>query len=104
MCLTKKNCLLFVNLYIITSGHTLALTWPRKIKKMSNLFKNEFCCIIKKMCAVLMRMLEYISGTYDGVVPFNPYMLKYIPDHLMKQEMCDTAVCRKPKSLQYLPD
>ena len=42
-----------------------------------------------------MHMLQYISGVqevYDETVASNPYMLKYIPDHLKTQEMCDAAV------------
>ena len=61
---------------------------------MIDLFKNVFWYIIRVTCAAVLHVLQYIpriQEVYDEAVVRNSYMLKYIPDHLKMQEMCDTA-------------
>ena len=61
---------------------------------MIDLFKNVFWYIIRVTCAAVLHVLQYIpriQEVYDEAMVRNSYMLKYIPDHLKMQEMCDTA-------------
>ena len=39
-----------------------------------------------------------------GTVTKNPYMLKFVPDHLKTEKLCKHAVKKIPYLLRYVPD
>ena len=70
-------------------------TWG--IDKMSDLFKNTFQY-------ALLHMLKYIPWTWEIYKVLAPCKLCYAPDFLKTQEMCNKATRNNPWMLRYVPD
>ena len=78
----------------------------RGMNKMIGLFKNAFWYIIEGTCTVLLHMLKYVPGMQemcDEVVCRKPHSLELIPDIFKTQEMCDEAIGVDPYALWYVP-
>ena len=75
---------------------------------MSDLFKNVFWYILRRICtASLHNLLQYIPGLQkicNEAVARNPLNLRFVHDHFKTPGMCSKAVSMNPWPLKYIPD